>query len=395
MSKVAFGSVVGAIVACSPALAPAAVTFQIIGSALATDVSADGSVVVGNTIGAYETFRWTQSAGIVPLGRATVPALGVGAGTPDVSYDGNYISATILDDTGTLATQGRWTNGVGWQELMPPVPPTGGVLDQSLGSAWGLSGDGKVVTGFYWRPGQPGGSAHASQWKEGSVVTDLGSDGMSSSGRAVNYDGSVIVGWDEHPSFGNRRPAVWVNGVKTVFTPTNDGPSELTASNAAGDVVVGSDFNFVAGHEDSAIWRYTGGNWVVQNLGSLPGTSFQGVSILSDITADGSMAVGYNRQTFNFLTSSGTIWTAETGLISATQWLASSGVTLPDGFLITDLAAISADGFTIVGNGLDASFNSQAFIIHIPEPSGLVLLGTALPMLVRRQRKLSSARAAD
>jgi uncharacterized membrane protein len=362
---------------------------------LATDISADGSVVVGNTVGAYETFRWTQSTGIVPLGRATAPVLGVGAGTPDVSWDGNHISATILDDTGTLATQGRWTNGAGWQELMPPVPPGGGVLDQSLGSAWGLSGDGSTVTGFFWRPGQPGGSAHASSWTQATGVVDLGSDGNSSSGRGANYDGSVIVGWDEHPSFGNRRPAVWVNGVKTVFTPDNDGPSELTAANADGTIVVGSDFNFPANHEDAAIWRYVGGSWVVQNLGSLPGTVVNGLGISSDVTADGSMVVGYNRLNFNFLTSTGTVWTAQTGLISATQFLTDNGVTLPAGFLITDFAAISADGSTIVGNGLDANFNSQAFLIHIPEPSGLGLLGLALPLLVRCRKTLTSARAAE
>lgn len=385
MSKLTIGGVVTAAIACLPSLAPAAASFQIIGSVFATDVSADGSVVVGNTVGAYETFRWTQSTGIVPLGRASVPALGVGGGTPDVSYDGTKISATILDDTGTLATQGRWIEGIGWQELMPPVPPTGGVLDQSLGSAWGLSGDGEIVTGFYWRPGQPDGSAHATSWKEGSGITDLGSDGNSSSGRAANYDGSVIVGWDEHPSFGNRRPAVWVNGFKTVFTPDNDGPSELTAANADGTIVVGSDFNFVGNHEDAAIWRNVGGNWVVQNLGSLPGTQVGGLGIASDVTADGSMVVGYNRLNFNFLTSTGTVWTASTGLISATQWLANNGVVLPDGFLVQDFSAISADGSTIVGNGLDANFESQAFLIRIPEPSGLGLLGLTLPLWVRRR----------
>jgi hypothetical protein len=74
-------------------------------------------------------------------------------------------------------------------------------------------------------------------------------------------------------------------------------------------------------------------------------------------------------------------------MISATQFLANNGITLPAGFLILDFAAISADGTTIVGSGVDANFVSQSFIISIPEPSGMFLLGAALPMLWRRRRQ--------
>lgn len=363
-----------------------AASIQFIGPCLATDISADGSVVVGNTVGDYETFRWTQGTGIVPLGRGTVQPLGVGAGTPDVSWDGTKISATIIDDTSSFATQGRWTLGSGWQQLMPPPPPGGGIGDLTLSSAWGMSGDGLTVSGHFSRPGQPGGFVHASSWTQAGGAVDLGSDGGQSSGRAANYDGSVIVGFDEHPNFGNRRPAVWVNGVKTVFTPNNDGPSELAAASADGKIVAGSDFNFPANHEEAAIWRFIGGNWIVQNLGVLPGTVGNGgLSIVSDLSADGSIAVGFNRfNGSNFLNATGFIWTQATGMISAEQYLNNNGITLPDGFLILDLSAISADGSTIVGSGVDSDFNDQSFIISIPEPGGLALLGLALPLLRRR-----------
>ena len=62
--------------------ARAEVTYEVIGFGMATDMSADGTVVVGNTEGAYETFRWTEAEGIVPLGRASVPVLVRGAGSP-------------------------------------------------------------------------------------------------------------------------------------------------------------------------------------------------------------------------------------------------------------------------------------------------------------------------
>ena len=93
----------------------AAASIQFIPNVLAGDLSQDGSVLVGNLPNSFETFRWTQATGVVPLGRATVPTLGVGAGSPDVSWDGTKVSATILSNDGTQAVAGQWTLGSGWQ----------------------------------------------------------------------------------------------------------------------------------------------------------------------------------------------------------------------------------------------------------------------------------------
>ena len=46
-------------------VAEAEVTFELIGECLATDISADGTIVVGNLLN-YETFRWTAAGGVVP-----------------------------------------------------------------------------------------------------------------------------------------------------------------------------------------------------------------------------------------------------------------------------------------------------------------------------------------
>ena len=102
--------------------AAAEVTFEFIGTNIwGTSISADGSVVAGNTAGQYETFRWTAETGIQYLGEATVPVLGTGAGTPDISADGTHISAPILGPDSTYATQGVWTLGEGWTHCMPPI----------------------------------------------------------------------------------------------------------------------------------------------------------------------------------------------------------------------------------------------------------------------------------
>ena len=73
-----------------------AASIQFIGGNFVTDFSQDGSVATGNTGGTFETFRWTKPTGVVPLGRATVPVIGTGAGSPDISWDRTKISATIL-----------------------------------------------------------------------------------------------------------------------------------------------------------------------------------------------------------------------------------------------------------------------------------------------------------
>ena len=97
------------ITACAYALtatAPAQLVVEQTGAwYMPSDVSSDGTVVVGNIAGPYETFYWTAETGPLPLGRATVPVLGTGAGTPDVSADGTKVSATILSDDNLFQVQ--------------------------------------------------------------------------------------------------------------------------------------------------------------------------------------------------------------------------------------------------------------------------------------------------
>ncbi|MFQ5424217.1 MAG: hypothetical protein ACE5F9_09590 [Phycisphaerae bacterium] len=356
--------------------ATAQVTFHFIGLGFATDVSADGSVVVGNTEGDFETFRWTVLDGIVPLGRATVPVLGIGAGAPDVSADGTMISATILGANGTYATQGRWTRGSGWQEMMPPTPPDGGLIDSAYGSAWGLSDDGNTLLGLYWRPGQLDGLAHASRWTPATGVVDLGSGGGNSRANDANADGTVIVGWDEDPSFGTWWPTVWVNGVRTTLTQTV-GFAEADAVTPDGTMIVGSSWRIP--HQPwhptmAAAWRWNGASWVEEILGFLPGTAAPfGLAVGSDVTADGSMVVGFNR--FSGPTdATGFIWTAATGIMDVEDFLLNNGVTPDPNFDIRTISAVSDDGTVLVGSGQDlvAPFRARSFLITVPAPCSLL-----------------------
>ncbi|MHC4220237.1 MAG: hypothetical protein ACYSU7_17465 [Planctomycetota bacterium] len=367
------GCITGAIaglLAVSPALAQQ-VTFEIIGPGSGTGVSADGSVVVGNTED-FGTFRWTAGTGMVDLGRNAFVAIGQAAGTPDVSADGVKISASILDMTGTLMTPGLWTADTGWIDLMPPMPPDGGLIDDSYGSAWGMSGDGQVVTGLYWRPGEPDGLAHAYRWTEATGVVDLGSGGRNSRGSGVDWDGSVIVGFDENPGFGNWWPAVWVDGVRTILSQ----PDAFTSANAVnhdGTVVVGQGYDASIFTLVAAVWRWDGADWNEQQLGVLPGTFPEfGQAICNDVTPDGSLIVGWNSFDFGpFGGSTGFMWTEETGMIDVEQFLIENGIFPNPLFDILTLTAVSDDGRTLVGIGQDwfDMFRIKTFIITLPPPA--------------------------
>ena len=367
MRKTCIGLVLLLAVLCGTAHGE--VSFEFICEGYALDISADGTVVAGNALGSYETFRWTALGGFELLGRSTGP-LGHGAGTPDISADGTMVSATIADEDTTYVTQGLWTQGLGWTDTMPPLPPDGGMMDGSYGSAWGLSDDGSTLVGLYWRPGQPDGCAHASCWTAETGVVDLGSSGGSSRANDADYDGNVIVGWDENPDWGGWRPTVWVDGVLTVLE-SPDGFCELYAVTPDGEMVVGNSYNPDRHFAEAAAWRWTGSIWDKQVLGSLPGTmGGYGTVAPNDVTADGSIVVGTNG--FNWQQWAGFIWTEETGMVNVNDFLTDNGVTLPADFNIQSVTAISDDGTVMVGHGQDiyGPWTSRSFIIHT-SPTGI------------------------
>lgn len=118
----------------------AEVTFEFLfDNARAENVSAEGSVVVGEIYGNDEAFRWTVQTGLVPLGMSAGDVLGRSAGKPAVSHDGLAVAATILGADSTCLTQGIRTEATGWIETMPPPPSGSGILDDVYGSRWAFN----------------------------------------------------------------------------------------------------------------------------------------------------------------------------------------------------------------------------------------------------------------
>ena len=344
-----------------------------------TDVSDDGTVVVGNTAADLEPFRWTEATGLVPLGMATGPVIGTGAGIPGVSADGTRVASTILTADSLYATQGLWTLGQGWQQLMPPTPPDGGLVDLSYGSVWGISGDGANVVGLYWRPGV-GNRAHASNWTEPTGVYDLGSTGGTggaSRANGANYDGSVIVGWDEHAT-GPWRPCAWVNGNQSILSP-DDGFGQGYAVTPDGHVVTGYQNDPRNGQLSAALWRWNGTGWdEAEILGVLQGTFNPGRAIGYGISADASIIVGFNTYAGDPFDTDGFFWTEETGMVDVDTFLAEHDLT-PANFDVKSLQAVTTDGTEMFGFGSStvAPFVARTFVIRLDTAVGAPVIADA------------------
>jgi uncharacterized membrane protein len=320
-------------------------TTKRIDNAITLSLSSDGAVAVGMIPATYETFRWTAQGGVVGLGRATLPALGVRSGTASVSANGKIVAATIVSDDGTTATAGKWTASTGWQMLksLGPVPDAMAPIDSTDSSAYAISGDGKVIAGLYWR-GESW-QAHAMRWTGANGMKDSGSSGYNSRINAVNANGTVMVGWDEHPDFRNWRAAVWVKGKLTVLEDS-DWFTEATAVNGDGTIIVGQTPDPANAMQMTAtMWKWDGANWIKSHLGVMPKKpGMAASSVPLAVSDDGSIVVGENHPDASKPTTVGFIWTQAGGMVNATDWLKANGVKIGTLYPVTSLSTMTPDG---------------------------------------------------
>ncbi|WP_306258916.1 autotransporter domain-containing protein [Pararhizobium sp. IMCC21322] len=158
-------------------------------SASAYATSGDGVLAVGISSGfsspTYSrAFSWTEGTGMVAL--ATLE--GGSSNALDVSYDGRVIGGSSQMGGHQVAV--RWVDGV--------VSALGQTDRGSI--AYAVSGNGKVAVGDISSPGIPSGFrwddasglVSIEQWLRSSGATI--SDGSTYTARAINCDGSVVVG---------------------------------------------------------------------------------------------------------------------------------------------------------------------------------------------------------
>jgi len=359
----------GVLVACLLLFGATAVfaadPFTIICDGEATDISSDGSVVVGVTADTYETWRWTKASGRSLLGRFGGEAKINHRSSPDVSDDGRIISSTVLTQNALSETVALWSEKTGWETPAANSRAPGLGIQEMESLAWGLSGDGSTLVGQIRAAND---STYAVAWGSGGPLVLLDRRGSNQRANDTNSDGSVIVGWSEDPTTGVWQPTVWNERGAVVLAPTKVF-CEASAVSPTGVIIVGQAYDESRDIKVAALWLNSDFGWVQESLGTLPGTiAGYGQAMALDLTADAHTIVGFNL--FNSNRSTGFIWTLEGGMVDVHEHLTRHGVVLPEGFRILSVTGISDDGAFMTGYGEDTTFwpsQKRSFIIDVKD----------------------------
>lgn len=337
----------------------------------ATAISPDGTIVVGtsgqiNTVPdppvAGQPFRWSSTQGMQPLG---------GTGAPSgASNDGGVIVADLNNWQG-LPRASRFISD--WESL-DPLP--GGVAT----GANGVSADGSTTVGW---SGTPVG-LEAVRWTSDGAVQSLHGSQLARPSRAtaVSRDGVVIVGSYILPGWG-QQAFRWTESDGMMSLGQSFG-SVATAVSADGSVIAGYVTHVNNDQTDSPIafrWTQETGIVIIGDLNSKT----------TGISGDGSLVIGYHSDLPH---SNGIyspwVWDAANGQRTLSSFFTEHGVIF-SGELIT-VTAVSSDGRTFVGAGVNPSGLTQAWVATIPEPAGWSLMMTGLMIAWPLARVLRACR---
>ncbi len=314
----------------------------------AYDVSNDGSVVVGYSysVSGKEAFRW-EGGSIKGLG--DLPGGDSRSHAYSISADGSVIVGYGTSASGKEAV--CWRNGI--------------VTGLGATAACGVSADGSVIVGYSYSSEL---GHEAIRWVN-NTMTVLGDlPGQSSSvADSISADGTVVVGYSES-SVDDCEAFRWENGV---MAGLGDLPGGTRWSRALG---VSSNGLVVVGQSNSSI-GYEAFRWengIMTSLGGVP------YSAALDASADGSVIVGESGVAF--------IWDEENGMQNLEDVLINDcGLDLT-GWTLYRATAITDDGLTIVGSGINPNGNAEGWIATIPEPATFLLL--ALGVFVSQRTRL-------
>ena len=324
----------------------------------ATAVNADGTVVVGQSLGvdtlsgnlSARAFRWIEGNTVLQdLGSLRTNTFG--DSYPEaISADGTVVAGFAETDRGDSQAF-RWTEAAGMQSL-------GSLRADGFGAsaALAINSDGSVVVGD---AETDSGGRRAFRWTDSTGrMQDLGTlradDSGGSEAIGVSEDGRIVVG-TAAADFPFRRAFRWVEGARRMvdlgsLRGPGIGNSAATAVSRDGRVVVGSadtDDGFVRA------FRSVDGAGPMQDLGSLR-TDNSGTSEAVAVSDDGRVVVG-NADTDDGATRA-FWWIADTETIRDLGTLRSDN--LGDSFA----RGVSSDGAIVIGEAETDDGNLRAFI---------------------------------
>jgi len=329
-------------------------------------VSSDGSAVVGGSYSGYsqrQAFLWTVAGGMVPLGTGRGNSFGYAVA------DGG---ATVVGSTwaGSVSEAFRWTEATGLVGL--------GFLEdgKTYSNAYAVSADGAVVVGDCKMPI----GNEAFRWTPGGGMQGLGMlpAGTSSYAYAMTPDATVFVGASSTPAgllAFRRTDDMGMVSLGSLSTYSRD--SVARGVSADGDTVVGRSWNGT---------RYESFRWTEETgmvgLGQLPGHAGDSNEAYG-VSGDGSIVVGVHSMPGQVAY----IWDEAHGMRILQDVLEDDyGLDLT-GWSLKEAKAISADGRTIVGYGVNPLGRDEGWVVVLPEPATLSLLAAGLSALLMRRRR--------
>ncbi len=309
----------------------------------AYDVSADGTVVVGqstNANGRWRAFRWTHAAGMQDLGTLG----GEESEAYAVSWDGRVVVGRAQPANALYYRPFRWTVDTGAMEDL-------GTLSGLSGEAWGMSVDGSVVVGV---------AGNAFRWRaDTGTMEDLGSIADPPRGGwayDVSADGIVVVGWARNAN----------NQLRAFRWTEETGMVELSAPEHRSGFAyaVSGDGRVAVGRAWTSAGAFRAFRWIWQDpplppigedLGTVGGLHAEA----RDISADGNVVVGWSRDANN--RDAAFRWTAQTGMQNLNVVYANL---LTYGSFLQRAEAVSLDGRYIAGWGFNGfADNFEGFLL--------------------------------
>ena len=348
--------------------------------ALSEGISNNGIVSGSGVDAGGSYFMWSQSGGLVNIGGVSA-GNGVG-GQATVSNDGSYIAGTRYNAAMGYHEMARYNIAAGTWEGFGGIPGIGMQVDAEISSGWNISGDGNSVVGLGWTS-QGTLDTHAMQWTMGVGVTDLGSATIGNSARAnaVDYDGNVVAGWQDGAG---RQGSVWVDGVQTlIFDNNGNFAQEAFAVSDDGRYVTGLGLGsfFAAGNA----YRFDTVTGTYEELINIAGgqSRMAGAAINGDGSLIGGGTWGIGPATFG----TAIMWTEDEGSMTLTDYLDMNGVAYDTDFNFAFVSSISENGEWITGWGnYDGPGTTQSFVIHVPAPAPMALMGLGGLVATRRRR---------
>lgn len=339
----------------------------------ATAVSADGSVVAGysESENGTEAFRWSLKTGMYGLGTlGGSPFMSNGRA---ISADGTLIfgdSVAFDLDPNTVAVEAfRWTKSAispdGFMESLGDLP--GSI---AFAHCNGCSADGSVAVGSGTSEASGSGSSEAFRIVGANPIEPLGDlpgGSFFSVATGVSADGSVVCGHSSSVLSGPSSAEMfrWTesDGMEALGDlPGGASNSCALAISADGATIVG----YGSDSEGVQAVRWTAQTGI-ELLGDLPGGFVSARA--NGVSGDGSVIVGQGHSESGFRAF---IWTADLGIRSLRLALQNQyGLDLTNWRLDT-ATAVSNDGLTIVGWGLNPSGEFEAWRAYLGDPCVLV-----------------------